>query len=139
MYPQFKLLFAIILLFSVTAVSQTTFTPDLDNTADFVAAVYADKVAVLGYDSAESLQQFESHLSRVEILLTNEVFPGKVVPLSEVPLITTYNPDLTYDLGENFIPEIFNPFKYKMDFFRNDTIVSYRVDNTNYVIQILPQ
>src|SRR5690554_4230544 len=139
MYPQFKLLFAIILLFSVTAVSQTTFTPDLDDTADFVAAVYADKVTALGYDTPEGLQQFKSRLSRVEIVLTQEVFPGKINSLSEVPLITTYNPELTYDLGENFNPETFNPFKYKLDFFRTDAVVRDKVDETDYIINILPQ
>jgi hypothetical protein len=138
MYPQLKLLFAIAFLISVTGSSQTVIKPDVSKTTDFLEEVYAGEMTNLGFDKPQRIEQYQQILSRIEIIEHTENLPGKVFLLSQVPLINVYNPNLSDDLGENFDPYTFNPFKYKMDFFRNDALVRYKVDGTNYVIQILP-
>lgn len=134
MYPQLKLLFAIALLISITGSSQTVIKPDVSKTTDFLEEVYAGEMTNLGFDKPQRIEQYQQILSRIEIVVPTENLPGKVFLLSQVPLINVYNPNLSNDLGENFDPYIFNPFTFKMDFFRTDAFVSYKVDGTKYII-----
>ena len=79
------------------------------------------------------------HLLRNRILIYEENNPKaqkKTTLLSEVPLFDDYNKDLKRD--KKFDVSNFNPLKYKLDFFANGTYL-YRVDNTNYFIQITSQ
>lgn len=133
-----QLLKLLIFLFFSSFISAQTISIDPSKTKTFISEVYKGVEADLGYDNPESIEQFENRLKRVEIFLSDAVLSEKMFLLSQVPLITTYNSNLKYDLGENFDPENFNPFKYKLDFFRSDVTVQYRVDGTNYIIQILP-
>jgi hypothetical protein len=138
MYPQFRLLFAIAFLISITASSQIIIKPEVSKAKEYLEEVYAGEMMNLGFDTPQRIEQYQQILSRIEIVEYSENLPGRVFFLSEVPLINVYNPNLSSDLGENFNPNEFNPFKYKMDFFRNDAIVRYKVDGTSYIIQILP-
>lgn len=109
-------------------------TPDPANTTNYIEEVYDYAVSDLGYDTPERMELFAANLARVEIYQTQEL-PAKYRLLSEIPVITLYNPALKPDFP--FEPGKFNPLKYKFDFFSNE-IVYYLVDSTNYLIVIKP-
>ena len=57
--------------------------------------------------------------------------------LSSVDLKNKCNQNLTYD-SMNFSSETFNPFKYLFSMYSTQTAF-YRVDGTNYIIEIKPK
>ncbi|NQY07300.1 MAG: hypothetical protein HRT68_14185 [Flavobacteriaceae bacterium] len=57
--------------------------------------------------------------------------------LSQIPLRNKYNSTLSRDTSFN--PDDFNVLKYAVDFYPKERPIHYRVDNTNYLIKILPQ
>lgn len=103
-----------------------------------IEEVYHLKTNEIVYKDESFLKDLK-HLLRNRITIYKDDNPktqknGK--NLSEVPLFDTYNKDLKRDT--NFDINSFNPLKYKLDFFANGTYV-YRIDNTNYFIQITSQ
>lgn len=100
--------------------------------------VYQSKANQEVFNNIEFLKDIK-HLLRNRILIYEENNPKaqkKTTLLSEVPLFNDYNKNLKRD--ERFNISEFNPLKYKLDFFANGTYL-YRVDNTNYFIQITSQ
>lgn len=100
--------------------------------------VYQSKANQEVFNNIEFLKDIK-HLLRNRILIYEENNPKaqkKTTLLSEVPLFNDYNKNLKRD--ERFNISDFNPLKYKLDFFANGTYL-YRVDNTNYFIQITSQ
>jgi len=100
--------------------------------------VYQSKASELIYNKKEKLEDIK-HLLRNRILIyedTNPKTQKKCKLLSEVPLLSTHNKNLKRDAKFNV--STFNPLKYQLDFFANGTYV-YRIDNTNYFIQITSQ
>lgn len=86
----------------------------------------------------------ESYMERYLVWLNQVVIHQ--VDLGEYPqcrLLSTVssknkcNPNLNYSL-DNFSPQNFNPFKYRFNF-QNEVSTYYRVDNTNYIIEIKPK
>ena len=75
-------------------------------------------------------------VNRVKVFESPILSEDKYPKLSQVPLLNKYNPSLSYDAV--FDPSTFNPIKYNFNFSTNKTVI-YRVDNTNYIIEIKPQ
>jgi hypothetical protein len=100
--------------------------------------VYQSKAQEIVYNQENYLKDIK-HLLRNRILIyedANAKTQKKCKLLSEVPLLDTYNTNLKHDT--KFDLSSFNPLKYQLDFFANGTYV-YRIDNTNYFIQITSQ
>ncbi|WP_439152035.1 hypothetical protein [Winogradskyella sp.] len=100
--------------------------------------VYQSNANELVYQNANFLKDIK-HLLRNRITIYKDTNPktqkhSKL--LSEVPLFNEYNSDLQRDSTFDF--NSFNPLKYKLDFFTKGTYV-YRIDNTDYFIQITSQ
>ncbi len=128
----------ITLIYSSSLHSQAIFKLDPDQTLIYLEEVYAGQIENLNLSDQEQLDQYISIITRIEIIEINEQISGDITLLSQVPIINIYNSNILPDFGENFDPITFNPFKYKMDFVRKDGIVKYKIDGTNYIIQILP-
>lgn len=100
--------------------------------------VYQSKADEIVFSQEDFLKDIK-HLLRNRILLyedTDAKTQKKCKLLSEVPLLNIYNENLKRDT--KFDLSSFNPLKYQLDFFANGTYV-YRIDNTNYFIQITSQ
>lgn len=100
--------------------------------------VYQSKAKELVYDNEDFLKDIK-HLLRNRITIYQDNNPktqkyGKM--LSDVPLFNEYNRNLKKE--EVVDLENFNPLKYQLDFFSNGTYV-YRIDNTDYFIQVTSQ
>lgn len=104
-----------------------------------IRELYGDK-------TNEMVSQNPELLNFLNDLLTNRIkikeeenskIDKKFPKLSEVKLLTKYNPSLTRDAA--FDPVNFNPLKYNFDFSSNSLTKVYHVDNTNYIIVIEPQ
>ncbi|WP_353159615.1 hypothetical protein [Myroides odoratus] len=99
-----------------------------------IAEVYRDNKQLLSEARVNALMQLLNE--RVEIKEEAFVSGEKHQLLSTVPLFNKFNTDLTRDTTVNI--NTFNVLKYNMDFFGIRS-VSYRVDNTNFVIIIHQQ
>jgi len=119
---------AILLGFSLRAQDRTT---TLDPR---IAEVYRDNKQLLSEARVNALMQLLNE--RVEIKEEAYVTDEKHLLLSTVPLFNKYNADLTRDTTVDM--RTFNVLKYNMDFFSVRS-VSYRMDNTNFVIIIHQQ
>lgn len=119
---------AILLGFSLKAQDRTT---TLDPR---IAEVYRDNKQLLSEARVNALMYLLDE--RVEIKEEAFVADEKHQLLSTVPLFNKYNADLTRDTTVNM--STFNVLKYNMDFFGVRS-VSYRMDNTNFVIIIHQQ
>lgn len=119
---------AILLGFSLRAQDRTT---TLDPR---IAEVYRDNKQLLSEARVNALMQLLNE--RVEIKEEAYVTDEKHLLLSTVPLFNKYNADLTRDTTVDM--RTFNVLKYNMDFFGVRS-VSYRMDNTNFVIIIHQQ
>ena len=100
--------------------------------------VYQSNAEEIVYSQENYLKDIK-HLLRNRILIyedANAKTQKKCKLLSEVPLFNTHNENLKRDT--KFDLSNFNPLKYQLDFFANGTYV-YRIDNTNYFIQITSQ
>jgi hypothetical protein len=75
-------------------------------------------------------------LSRIQIHIVEENQYPECLLLSSVALKNKCNPSLSYDQS-NFNFETFNPFKYLFAFYSTQTAY-FRVDGTNYIIEIKP-
>lgn len=104
----------------------------------FIKDVYKSKAKAVVFDDNQFLKDIK-HLLRNRVIIYEDANPKtqkKCKLLSEIELFDTYNKNLKRE--ESFNPSNFNPLKYKLDFFAKGTYV-YRVDNTNYFIQITSQ
>jgi len=103
-----------------------------------IREVFQDKANELVFnESSRRLNAIQDLFkNRLEIVLYKQDYEGKkVIKLSSIGLSTRYNNQLKRD--ENFNPSTFNPLKYKLDIFPNNTVL-YRVDNADYIIIIKP-
>ena len=113
-------------------------TPLTEKEKLMIDEVYQSSAKEIVYNQKEYLKDIK-HLLRNRILIyedSNVKTQKKCKLLSQVPLQNTYNEDLTRDTKIDL--SNFNPLKYKLDFFANGTYL-YRIDNTNYFIQITSQ
>jgi len=107
------------------------------NERAMIDEVYKDQADSKVYNNATFLKDIK-HLLRNRILIYKDENPKtqKGMQLSQVPLFDTYNKNLKRDV--DFKVDNFNPLKYQLDFFSKGTYV-YKVDNTNYFIQVTSQ
>lgn len=89
----------------------------------------------LVYQNPTRYSAIQSFFQRYFILEKAPVTDEKIPSLSEIPLNNKYNSILQRESVFNALE--FNPLKYQLDFFSN-TKKMYRIDNTNFVIIILP-
>lgn len=104
----------------------------------FIKEVYKSSAKAIVFDDNQFLKDIK-HLLRNRVVIYEDNNPKtqkKAKLLSEIELFNTYNKNLQRD--KTFNPSTFNPLKYKLDFFAKGTYV-YRVDDTNYFIQITSQ
>jgi len=133
--------------FSVSAQNKTgieinypeNVTPELTKKEkSFIKEVYGSKAKKIVFDNDKFLKDIK-HLLRNRVTIYEDANPKtqkKCKLLSQIELFDEHNKNLKRDTA--FDPNDFNPLKYKLDFFANGTYV-YRVDNTNYFIQVTSQ
>lgn len=100
-----------------------------------IQEVYRDNMKLLASDPwrVKALERLLAE--RIEIIEVAPSADEKDVKLSTMPLFNKYNRNLRRD--EAFDINNFNVLKYDLNFFANFRI-SYRIDNTNYIIKINP-
>ena len=105
----------------------------------YINEVYGDYANELVYNNPHRLKSFKNILrNRVVINRYDDKNLTSMTNLSEVPLANSINKSINRD--GFFNANNFNPLKYNFGFFsRNESHQYYRVDNTQYVITILPQ
>lgn len=102
-----------------------------------IQEVYGDKIQEITQNDPERIKILTDALeNRIKIMESPIVGEDKYIKLSTVPLLNKYNPGLKRDLVFN--PDNFNPLKYNLNFFSSKAEV-YRVDNTDYLIVVIPQ
>lgn len=102
-----------------------------------IQEVYGEKTQEILQNDPERIKVLTDLLNnRIKIVEVPVIGDDKYPKLSEAPLLNKYNSNLTRDIV--FDPNNFNPLKYGLNFFSTRTEV-YRIDNTNYIISILPQ
>jgi hypothetical protein len=101
-------------------------------------AVYGNQLQNLILDRPQRLKDVKDILrNRVEIGLASDNPKSQFAPLlSTVPLFNNYNTKLKRD--DFFDKNNFNPLKYNFDF-HGFSFSMYRIDNTDYVVMIIPQ
>lgn len=89
------------------------------------------------YTTPEHLELYKDQIRRISILKTAEINADtQLQSIFSLSLKNKYNPSLQYDNGVNFIPSNFNPLKY---FFPNsDAPLYYKINGTDYIIQVNP-
>ncbi|MEJ6791580.1 MAG: hypothetical protein QNK89_02265 [Lacinutrix sp.] len=105
----------------------------------FINEVYLDKAQTLVLSKPQRVKDIK-HILRNRVYIQEHVgkdlSPYKL--LSTVPLFNNYNKELRRDTF--FDSNKFNVLKYSFDFYsRNKKVMTYRIDNTNYLINIKPQ
>ena len=104
----------------------------------FIDEVYGDYANKLVYDNPQRLLLFKDILrNRVVINRYDKKDLSSIQPLSKVGIVKSINPNLQRD--NYFDANNFNPLKYAFGFFSRQQYTYYRVDNTQYLITILPQ
>lgn len=101
---------------------------------DFMNEVYADM------DIYKTSEHKKLYLKNIERIIIHTVPFGEYPEcplLSTVPLKNKYNPNLQSDLN-NFDTSKFNPLKYSFNYTSTSITYYYRVDNSNYIIEIKP-
>jgi len=104
----------------------------------FIDEVYGEYANEFIYNKPHRVKAFKQILrNRVRIGLYKNKDLSSLKRLSQVPLINSINHSLQRDF--TFDADNFNPLKYAFNFFSKNRAESYRVDNTQYLITILPQ
>lgn len=106
---------------------------DKNKVAEYALEVYSNcpKYAEEPYH-----EDYLFQISQVEIFkIDDESALNQYKLLSTVDLKNKCNSSLIHDVGENFLPENFNPLKYFFPFYNAKPTI-YRVDGTNYVVRI---
>ena len=102
-----------------------------------IIEVYGNNANEIFQNNPERIKNLTDLLNnRIKIIEMPVIGEDKYPKLSDVPLLNKYNPNLTRDAVID--PNNFNPLKYSLNFFSTKTEV-YRIDNTDYIISILPQ
>lgn len=101
-----------------------------------IKEVYADETSRILEN--ETLLNFYSVLinERIQYITQPSMVDEKYTKLSEINLLNKNNPNLERDAS--FDPDTFNPLKYNFNFTSSGKQL-YRVDQTDYLILILPQ
>lgn len=104
----------------------------------YINVVYGNYANDFIYNNAHRLKTFKNILRNRVVV---EHYPKKdlsnVPKLSSVLLVNAINTKLQKELSFN--PSNFNALKYSFNFFSNDSVKHYHVDNTQYLITIYPQ
>lgn len=102
----------------------------------FIREVFKDKADELVFKSnSRRLEIITQFLNRFEVVERPEL-QGKVFQLlSAVSINNKYNPELKLDAYYN--PNTFNPLKYNFNMSSKEVLL-YRINNSNYIIRILP-
>lgn len=109
-----------------------------ENIDSKIKEVYGDHSKSLVFDDVQRYNFLRDLLnSRVEIVEVDNEKQTQYEKLSSISLYDRYNPDLKRD--EVFDIKLFNPLKYKLNFYESKKTVIYSVDNTNYIIIVHPQ
>lgn len=87
------------------------------------------------YTSPAHLIQNKEFIGRVHVLEIKEEPDFEYTYLSSIELKDKYN-ELTRDDKGNFNPGNFNPLKYRFNFYNKHHSVYYRVDDTNFYIEV---
>lgn len=105
---------------------------------NMVIEVFGDKAKELVFDDNEFSKAIKHLLrNRIEIVKIDDPSKQKKTKMiSELGLANYYNESLKEDAEFNI--SNFNPLKYNLDFFSKGTYI-YRIDNTNYFIQVSSQ
>lgn len=131
----------LILSLSFLVGATVTFAQSAETEASLTARAqaYADEVFLdcNQYTAPYYVSKFAAKLGRVEIKTEALSSTESYIPLSTVELKNKCNGSLERDTEITFNPENFNPFKYQLDFNKTSDI-TYRVDNTTYIIVIHP-
>lgn len=103
-----------------------------------VIEVFGDNSKKIVFDDPEFSKSIKHLLrNRIEVLKIEDPKKQKMTKLlSQVRLANFYNSSLKLD--KNFDIDNFNPLKYNLEFFSKGSYI-YRIDNTDYFIQILSQ
>ncbi|MFD0962671.1 hypothetical protein [Pseudofulvibacter geojedonensis] len=101
----------------------------------YINEVFLNQANELVYQNPVRYSAIQSFFNRYFILEKVPVANEKIPKLSKVKINDKYNSYLQHDTDFNALE--FNPLKYQLDFFPN-TKKMYRIDNTNFVIIILP-
>lgn len=119
---------------SISLFAQST---ETDATLTARAQAFADEVFLdcNQYAGPDYIEGYANALSRVEIKTEAISAAETYIPLSTVALKNKCNNSLERDTELTFNPENFNPFKYHLNLYKS-TDVTYRVDNTVYIIVI---
>ncbi|OIQ21633.1 hypothetical protein [Lacinutrix sp. MedPE-SW] len=105
----------------------------------FIKEVYADKANEYVLSKPQRIKDIKNILrNRISIVEHANKDLSSYKPLSSVKLFNNYNKTLTRDNVFNM--ETFNPLKYNFNFYTRDmSTITYRIDNTNYLINIKSQ
>lgn len=111
---------------------------DRSNVDPRIVEVFGNQLQKLVLEDKDRLDGLNFLLEkRVKVVIepyaTFEAYPK----LSEFALFDFYNKELIRD--NDFDVNNFNVLKYNLNFFSNQQTMYYRVDNTDYLIKILPQ
>ncbi len=89
----------------------------------------------------QDLYDFWINLVENRISFTEEIyFEGeKYQKIGNAGIANKLNSQITAFNSEFFTIESFNPIRYQLDFFQSNLTKVYRIDNTNYLLVILPQ
>ncbi len=104
----------------------------------FINEVYGEYAQRAVYGNETQLKQIKQILRhRVVIEYHEKKDLSSLTPLSQVKLVNDINSNIRRDAVFN--PKTFNPLKYDFNFFSRSRVTHYWVDNTQYLITILPQ
>ncbi len=102
----------------------------------FIREVFQDKADELVLKSNSGrLEMITNFLNRFEIVQRPDLKGKKIDLLSTIQLQSKYNQRLVRDTFVS--PATFNPLKYNFEMFSKKVLL-YRVDNTDFIIKILP-
>ncbi len=89
------------------------------------------------YTGDAYIPMYAASLARIEIS-TAPVQANENLPLLSGVSLVGNKCNLTLSRDQSFDPATFNPLKYRFDY-SSITVKKYRVDNTNYIISVLPK
>lgn len=106
----------------------------------FIDEVYGDYANKLIYNNPQRLLLFKDILrNRVVIKRHDAKDLSSLNLLSRVDMVKSKSINSNLQRDYSFDPDNFNPLKYEFGFFSKQRYTYYRVDNTQYLITILPQ
>lgn len=132
-----KLTFMIVILFAARSIEAQTYQIPRDS-LELKAKQYLQEVYMEcpQYINEQSIAMGVDFLSRLVIHSVSENQYPECRLLSSVYLKNKCNPQIIYDV-DRFNLYTFNPLKYLFSF-KSTSVAYYRVDGTNYIIEIKP-